>query len=385
METKDLARKYKQYVIDLRREFHMYPEPSLQEVRTSKRIKEELDKMDIPYSTVADTGVVATIKGSGEGKTVALRGDIDALSVSECNNIAFKSKNEGFMHACGHDCHISMLLGAAKVLNELKGALSGTVKLFFQPAEEVGAGAKNMIKEGVLDGVDGVFAIHVWSDLKHGQICVEEGPRMASADFFTIRVKGKGGHGSAPHQGVDAVLASSAIVMNLQSIVSRELSPLESAVVSIGSIKAGSRFNVIASDGILEGTTRCFNKEIRDNFPKLLKRIAEDTAKSFRAEAELDYQLGTPVVINDAECSKIAAKAVEKIGAESVHVEKLMGGEDFAEFMNKIPGVIALVGVGNEAKGACYPQHHPNYTVDEDALEIGTSMYAQYALEFLAK
>lgn len=209
METRDLAKKYKQYVIDLRREFHMYPEPSLQEVRTSKRIKEELEKMGIPYISVANTGIVATIEGKKSGKTVALRGDIDALSVTEVNDIEFKSKNEGFMHACGHDCHASMLLGAAKVLNEIKDNLNGTVKLFFQPGEEVAQGAKNMIKEGVLEWVDGVFGIHVWSDLECGEVCVEEGPRMASADLFTITVKGKGGHGSAPHQGIDAVVARS--------------------------------------------------------------------------------------------------------------------------------------------------------------------------------
>lgn len=385
METRDLAKKYKQYVIDLRREFHMYPEPSLQEVRTSKRIKEELEKMGVPYISVANTGVVATIEGKKSGKTVALRGDIDALSVTEVNDIEFKSKNEGFMHACGHDCHASMLLGAAKVLNEIKDNLNGTVKLFFQPGEEVAQGAKNMIKEGVLEGIDGVFGIHVWSDLECGEVCVEEGPRMASADLFTIAVKGKGGHGSAPHQGIDAVVASSAIVMNLQSIVSRELSPLESAVVSVGALKAGSRFNVIASEGILEGTTRCFNMEIRENFPKMLERIAKDTASSYRAEAELHYEFATPVVINDPECSKIATEAVKKLGAKPVHLEKLMGGEDFAEFMNIVPGVIALVGVGNEAKGACYPQHHPNFTVDEDGLEIGTALYVQYAIDFLDK
>lgn len=383
MEIRDLAKKHKQYVIDLRREFHMYPEPSLQEVRTSKRIKEELEKMGIPCVSVANTGVVATIEGKQKGKTVALRGDIDALSVCEANEIEFKSKNEGFMHACGHDCHASMLLGAAKVLNEIKEEIKGTVKLFFQPAEEVAAGAKNMIKEGVLEGVDGVFGMHVWSDLECGEVCVEEGPRMASADLFTITVKGKGGHGSAPQQGIDAVVASSAIVMNLQSIVSRELSPLESAVVSVGALKAGSRFNVIASEGILEGTTRCFNMKIRENFPQMIERIAKDTASSFRAEAELHYEFATPVVINDPKCSKIATEAVHKLGAKTVHLEKLMGGEDFAEFMNRVPGVIALVGVGNETKGACYPQHHPNFTVDEDGLEIGTALYVQYAIDFL--
>lgn len=383
MSIRELANEQRQYMIDLRRDFHMHPEPSLQEVRTSGRIKEELDKLGVPYESVAGTAVVATIKGNYPGKTVALRADMDALSVQELNEIEFKSKTEGMMHACGHDCHTSMLLGAARLLNGIKEELHGTVKLFFQPGEEVAQGAKNMIKEGVLEGVAGVFGMHVWSDLKVGQISVEEGPRMASADLFTIRVKGKGGHGSAPHQGIDTVLASSAIVMNLQSIVSREISPMESAVVSVGSLNTGTRFNVIASEGVMEGTTRCFNPDIRNAFPEMMRRVIENTASSYRAEAVLEYNFGTPVVINDAKAAKIGARAVEAIGAKNAHVEKVMGGEDFAEFMNRVPGAIAFLGVGNEAKGACYPQHHPNYTVDEDALEIGTALYAQYAVDFL--
>jgi amidohydrolase len=383
MNIRELANEQRQYMIDLRRDFHMHPEPSLQEFRTSGRIKEELDKLGIPYESVADTAVVATIKGNYPGKTVALRADMDALSVQELNDVEFKSKLDGMMHACGHDCHVSMLLGAAKLLNELREEVHGTIKLFFQPGEEVAKGAKNMINAGVLQGVDGVFGMHVWSDLKTGQVSVEEGPRMASADFITIKVKGKGGHGSAPHQGVDAVVVSSAIVMNLQSIVSRELSPMDSAVISVGSLNAGTRFNVIASEGIMEGTTRSFNPEIREAFPKMIQRVVENTASTYRAEAVLDYQYGTPVVINDSQYTKIAAKSVEAIGAEAVHVEKVMGAEDFAEFMNRVPGVMVFLGVGNAEKGACYPQHHPNYTVDEDALEIGTALYTQYAVDFL--
>lgn len=383
MVIREISNKYKQNVIDLRREFHKYPEASLHEYETIKRIGRELDKLGVPYKKVAGTGIIAEIKGNKPGKTVALRGDIDALSVKELAECEYKSQNEGFMHACGHDCHISMLLGAAMVLNEIKDELNGTVRLIFQPAEEVAAGAKKMIEAGAIDGVDGVFGMHVWSDIEHGCVCIQEGPLMASADMFTINVKGKGGHGSAPHQGVDAVIASSAIVMNIQSIVSRELSPFEPAVVSIGSLQAGSRFNVIASEGTLMGTTRSFNPDIRDKFPEMIERIAQETASSYRAEAEVEYNFATPVVINDVNCSKIAEKSLEKIGAKSIVIEKIAGGEDFAEYMNKVPGVMALVGVKNEAKGACYPQHHPMYTIDEDALEIGTALYAQYAKDFL--
>ncbi|MBE6067467.1 MAG: amidohydrolase [Clostridium lundense] len=385
MTIRELTKKYTKNIIELRRKFHEYPEASLNEFNTNKIIKEELDKLGIEYKNAAGTGVIAEIKGNCSGKIVALRADIDGLSVSELSDFEYKSKNEDLMHACGHDCHISMLLGAAMVLNDIKDQLNGTVRLIFQPAEEVAKGAKMMIEAGALDGVSGVFGMHVWSDIECGSVCVQPGPLMASADLFTISVKGKGGHGSAPHQGVDSVVASSAIVMNLQTIVSRELDPLEPAVVSVGSLSAGSRFNVIASEGTLIGTTRCFNPEIRDKFPEIIKRVAEDTASTFRAQAELEYSPGTSIVINEEECSKLAETSLEKIGAKSVVIEKIMGGEDFSEYQSKVPGVLALVGVRNESKGACYPQHHPHYTVDEDALEIGTSLYVQYAQDFLNK
>ena len=383
MSIIELSNKYKQNVIDLRREFHKYPEASLYEYKTIDRIGRELDKLGVDYKKVADTGIIAEIKGINPGKTVALRADIDALSVKELTQCEYKSENEGFMHACGHDCHISMLLGAAMILSEIKAELNGTVRLIFQPAEEIAAGAKKMIQAGALHGVDGVFGMHVWSDIECGSVCIQEGPLMASADLFTINVLGKGGHGSAPHQGVDAVIASSAIVMNLQSIVSRELSPLEPAVVSIGSLNVGSRFNVIASEGTLCGTTRSFNQSVRSKFPEMIQRVAEDTASAYRATAVVEYIFATPVVINDANCSKIAEKSLAAIGAKSIIIEKITGGEDFAEYLNIVPGIIALVGVRNDTKGAIYPQHHPMYTVDEDALEIGTALYSQYAMDFL--
>ncbi|WP_461206789.1 M20 family metallopeptidase [Clostridium sp. DL1XJH146] len=383
MMIREIANKYKKQVIDLRRNFHKFPEESLKEFKTSEEIKKELDKIGIPYKCVAETGIIAEIKGSKDGKTVALRADIDGLSVTELNECDYKSQNEGFMHACGHDCHISMLLGAAMILNEIKDDINGSVRLIFQPAEEVGKGAKKVIQSGAIEGVDGVFGIHIWSDIECGSVCAQAGPLMASADLFTIKVEGKGGHGSAPHQGIDAVVASAAITMNLQSIVSRELNPLETAVVSVGSIKAGSRFNVIASEGVLEGTTRCFNNDIRNKFPEIIERVAKDTASAFRANASINYISGTSVVINDDECSKIAKIATEKIGANAITIEKITGAEDFAEYMSIVPGVLCFVGCRNKDKGACYPQHHPKYTVDEDSLEIGSALYAQYAYDFL--
>lgn len=385
MNIKERCSSNKDYVIRLRREFHQYPEKSLEEYRTSKRIKEELDNMGIPYVSVANTGVVATIKGANPGKTIALRADMDALSVQEEIDVEYKSKIDGMMHACGHDGHTAMLLGAGKVLNDIKDQINGTVKLFFQPAEEVAKGAKAMISEGVLEGVDGVFGIHLWTDLDCGKVSVEEGPRMAAADIFKINVKGKGGHGSLPHQGVDAVVVSAAIIMNLQSIVSRETSPLDSVVVSIGALHSGTRFNVIASEAVLDGTARYFNPELSEEMPKMIERVAKSTAKAYRAEATLEYTYGMPASINNKECSKLAEQTVLKLfGKDGLSLmTKLTGGEDMSEYMNRVPGVLAFVGAGNPEKGAGYPHHHGMFNIDEDSLEIGTSVYAQYALDFL--
>ena len=388
MDIRELGKKYKDYVIEMRREFHMYPESSFEEFRTSKRVKEELDKLGIPYEELAGTGVLATIVGDNLGKTVALRADMDALEIQETNDIPYKSKNDGKMHACGHDGHTSMLLGAAKMFMDIKDEISGTIKLIFQPAEEVAGGAKMMIAESnFMDSVDSVFGIHLWSDVETGKVSVEEGPRMAAADFFDIKITGKAGHGSMPHQTVDAVVVGASVVMNLQSFVSREMNPLDSVVLTIGSFNAGTRFNIIAGEAILSGTSRCFSPEIRAEFPKAIERISKSTAESYRATAELNYTHGTPPTINEKESSAIAEAAVEKILGEdgNIKFEKTTGGEDFAFFLEKSPGAFAFVGMRNEEKGANYPHHHDKFNMDEDALEIGSMLYVQYAIDFLNK
>lgn len=379
-----LGEKYKDYMVEMRRYFHENPEPSTEEYNTSAKIKEELDKMGIPYVSAAGTGVIGTIQGGKPGKTVALRADMDALQVKECTGLPFASKKEGLMHACGHDGHIASLLGAAKILNEIKDEIQGTVKLFFQPAEETAWGAKKMIEEGALEGVDGVFGIHIWADIELGKISVEAGPRMASTDLFRIKVTGKGGHGSLPHQGVDAVVAGSAIVMNLQSIVSREVSPLETAVVSVGQIKSGSRFNVIAPEAFMDGTTRAFSAEVRGKFHGMIDRIAKNTAAAYRAEAVTEYEYLVPVTINDERCSKIAEEAVrETFGEEALTTfPKITGSEDFSYFSNEREGVLCFVGTGTENY---YPHHHPKFSVDERALPVAASMYAAYAVNYLKK
>ncbi len=379
-----LGKKYSNYMVEMRRYFHENPEPSSEEYNTSAKIKSELDKMGIPYISIAGTGIIGTITGTKPGKTVALRADMDALQVNECTGLPFASKKEGLMHACGHDGHIASLLGAAKILNEIKDEIHGTVKLFFQPAEETAQGAKKMIEEGALEGVDGVFGIHLWADIELGKISVEAGPRMASTDLFRIKVTGKGGHGSLPHQGVDAVVVGSAIVMNLQSIVSREISPLEPAVVSVGQIKSGSRFNVIAPDAFMDGTTRAFSAEVRGKFHSMIDRIAKNTAEAYRATAVTEYEYLVPVTINDERCSAIAEEAVrETFGEEALtKFPKITGSEDFSYFSNEREGVLCFVGTGTENY---YPHHHPKFAVDERSLPISASMYAAYAVNYLKK
>ena len=384
MNIKELAKKYEQYTIDMRREFHMHPELSMKEVGTSDRIKEELTKIGIPFESIG-TGVVATIKGKNKGKTIALRADIDALEVNEMRDVPYKSKNEGIMHACGHDAHGAMLLGAAHVLNEIKDEFNGTVKLMFQPAEETAQGAKALIEGGALNGVDEVFGMHVMGNFPSGKIAVGEGPRMASADMFRIKVKGAGGHGSMPNYGVDALVAASSIVMNLQTVVSREISPMESAVVSIGKLSSGTRFNVIADEAIMEGTTRCFSYEVREQLPAAMQRIVKSTAASYRAEAEFEYKFLTAPTINNMESTERAKKAIEKIMSRDAVMEmpKMAGSEDFSEYLEMVPGTFAIVGIANKDKDTCYSNHHPMFDIDEDMLVSGVALHAQYAFDYL--
>ena len=384
MQIKELVRENRDYVISLRRHFHQYPELSMEEYETSKKIKEELDKMGIEYRSAANTGIIATIKGDKPGKTIALRADMDALPVEELTDFDFKSKIDGHMHACGHDSHMAMLLGAAKILNDMKEQINGTVRLIFQPAEENAKGAHAMIRDGAIDGVDSIFGIHIWAQIPVGKVSLEAGPRMASTDWFYIDVKGKGGHGSQPENCIDAVDVSSAIVMNLQTLVSRETRPHNPLVLSIGLLNSGTKLNVIAEEGHMEGTTRCFDPELRKQLPIKMERIIKSTAEAFGATATLRYDLAGSAVINDEQCSEIGQGSVEKIEG-NYQFEKVTGGEDFCHYLDKVPGVLAFVGCKNDEKNCCYAHHNGRFAIDEDSLEIGTALYAQYAIDFLNK
>jgi len=387
MEVMRLAKEQEEYIIQMRRDFHMHPELSLKEYRTSAIVIQELEKIGIPHVKVGETGIVGTLKGSLPGKTIALRADMDALPVLETNDdIEYKSKVEGCMHACGHDGHTACLLGAAKILVQLKDQIKGTIKLIFEPAEEIGGSFRAFEEAGVLEGIDSCFAAHIWADIPVSKVTVAPGPRMAGTDFFTLRIMGQGGHGSMPHQGVDAIVTAAAVIQNLQTIVSREMSPFEPCVVTIGKLTSGQRFNVIADEAILEGNLRTFNPEIRASYKKIIERIVKNTCEAFRADYEwVSYTYGTPPVINTQEASDRLRGAVIKLfGEEGVGTaHSVMAGEDFSLFMEKLTGCFAFVGGGNTDKGCCYPHHHGKFNIDEDALLTTTALYSQYALDFL--
>ena len=386
MNVRDITKKYKDYIIEKRRYFHMNPEPSFNEYDTSKVVQEELTKIGIPFEIFAKTGIIATIKGKSSGKTVLLRADMDALEVCEKNNVSYRSQKEGLMHACGHDGHIAMLLGAAHVLNEIKNDISGEIKLLFQPAEEIAKGAKAMIEESkIIDSIDAAFAIHLWQGVPVGKISLESGARMAAADLFSIKVKGKSGHGSMPHETIDAVVVASAIVMNLQHLVSRNTNPLDTLVVTVGKLTAGTRHNIIAGEALLEGTIRSFSDEVWKKIPEQIERVVKNTAAAYNAEAEIDLVRATPPLVNNQDISDILKASAEKLYGEEVvtKYEKTPGGEDFAYFTQAVPGALAFVGIRNDEKGINSPHHNETFDMDEEALEMGANLYAQFAIDFL--
>ena len=387
MDIKEIAAKYEPWVIDMRRHFHANPEPSRQEEATARRVREELTRLGVEWQPCgAGYGTLATIRGGKPGKTILLRADMDALEVQEDTGAEYASRTPGVMHACGHDCHTAMLLGAAAILCEMKSELPGTVRLAFQPAEEVGEGACDMIAHGAIEGVDACFAIHVWADVDSGKVAVPAGPRMAAADQFRIEITGRGSHGAAPHQGVDAVVAVCSMANALQTVVSREIDPLQSAVLTVGMVGAGTRFNVVSERGFLEGTTRSFSPEVRQQLQDAIFRIMQHTAAANRVEAELLWNptiIGVPPLANDPGVSAAAERAARLVMGEDAPIwtEKTGGAEDFAFFLEKAPGALALLGIRNPECGAVHPHHSGRFCVDESALIRGAMLYAQTAVE----
>ena len=388
MTVKELAEKYEGYVIEKRRHFHQYPELSFEEKETTATIVEELKNLGVDeIITFPDyTGCVAVIRGAKPGKTVMLRADIDALPVTEATGLPFASKHPGVMHACGHDNHIAMLLGATRVLLEKRDEIEGTVKCIFQAAEESCYGSRYYVQHGVLDGVDAVFGMHIWNDAPSPYVNFEAGNRMASCDNFKITVNGVSSHGSAPQGGRDAIVAAASIIMNLQTFESRRNAPLNPLVITIGTIKGGERFNILANKVEMEGTIRTYDRELLSHLAEDLRAIIEGTATALGCTAKLEYDHYLQPVINDHEdLLRIAQQAVVKnYGEEGLcPMPTLMGSEDFANFMEVVPGVFGFLGSHNEEKGTIYGNHNNHYNVDEDALKRGVCVYAQFALDFL--
>lgn len=375
-------------MIDFRRELHQHPELSMEEFETTKRIARELDKLDISYRLTEPTGIIAEISGGQPGKTVLLRADIDALPIYEMNrDLSYRSGTEGKMHACGHDAHAAMLLTAAKALVSVKDQLKGTVRLVFQPAEESALGAKKMIEQGVTDGIDNVFGIHIatWTQAKQFRCPI--GEMMAACDILKIRFVGKGGHGAHPNEAIDAAVMASAFVVNVQAVVAREINPLESAVVTIGKMDVGDRFNVIAHEAVLDGTVRTFNETTRTQVEAAVNRYAKAIAMQYRGEVEVDYVRATEPVSNEVKSAELVRRIVrERFGADALEADtKTTGGEDFGFYMlaNNTPGAFAMVGTRNEAVGSHYEHHHGMFNIDESTLKDGAELYALYAYNFL--
>tara|TARA_B100000315_G_C14595281_1_gene598647 strand:- start:9676 stop:10854 length:1179 start_codon:yes stop_codon:yes gene_type:complete len=372
----------KDEIINLRRHIHQHPELGYEEHNTAKLISDRLFDYGIEVSTgIGKTGVVGLLHGNDDGHCIGLRADMDALPIQETGDLPFKSVNDSVMHACGHDGHVAMLLGAAKVLSEKKDQLKGSVKFIFQPAEEGGFGARAMIEDAVLENptVDEMYGIHLWNYQPFGTIGVQAGPVLAAADIFSITITGKGGHGAAPHTSVDAIVVASQLINALQTIVSRNINPLESGVVSIGKINGGHNFNIIADKVILRGTARAYSEEIRQMIKNRMEEIISGISSTFGAKIQLDYQDGYPATINSEIESEKVKESAMKILPDGVQKPYLsMGGEDFAYYLQKVRGCFFFVGSSpDEVPLFSVPHHCSHYNINEDALLIGASVFVQ--------
>ncbi len=382
-----LAKKYAMEFVTIRHHLHANPELSYKEFETSAFVQKKLTEFGIPFQIKATTGVVGLIKGKNpDKKIIALRADMDALPITEENEVPYKSKNNGVMHACGHDVHTTCLLGAAKILNELKEEWEGTIKLIFQPGEEKNpGGASILIKEGVLENPkpEKIFALHVHPGVEVGRLSFRGGMIMASADEIYITIKAKGGHAAAPQFTADTILIASHLIVSLQQIVARNNSPFNPSVLSITSFQGGNTTNVIPSEVKLMGTFRAMNEEWRFQAHELIKKQTVELVAAMGAQAEIKIDVGYPFVLNDEALNAFAREKGEAyVGAENVETTELrMGAEDFAYYSHQIPGCFFRIGAGNKAKGITSGVHTPTFNIDENAIEIGMGMMAWLGAE----
>lgn len=386
MAVKPYVLAERDYLTDLRRYFHAHPEVSLQEYETCKKIEAELDKMGIPHKRIGETGVYGWIDGkkAGEGVAVALRGDIDALAMEDLKDVPYRSQNPGVCHACGHDAHAATLLTAAKILKGKEKEFSGQVRLFFQQAEEIGQGARQFVQAGLLQDVRRVFGAHVSSRLDSGKISLTAGPQNASCDYFKIKIHGKGAHVSTPHLGVDALYIAAQIVIQLQTIVSRNTDPLETVVVGVGKLQAGTQYNIVAEHAELEGTTRSFLPGVRKFTNDRVVKIAKETAALYGAEAEVEFLDFAAPLVNDLQAvEEVTAVTTQFLPKENIisDFQRALGADDFADYLAVTKGMYAFVGT-RSAKDphTAVAHHHGLFDLDEEALLLSCNVYVDYAL-----
>ena len=379
-----------QQMIETRRDLHAHPELAFEEVRTSGLVAERLTALGLsPVTGVGRTGVTALVEGARPGPTVLLRADMDALPIQEENDVPYRSQSAGRMHACGHDCHTSILLGVARRLVDERDSLRGRVKLVFQPAEECGGGANGMIEAGVLRDPkpDAAFGLHVWQALDLGKVGVTAGPMMAAVDDISITLNGTGTHAAMPQLGVDPVLCAAHVITALQSVASREADPLQAVVVSITQMEAGTAFNIIPPSAKLRGTVRVFDPTLWRELPQRIERIVHGVAQAFRCTATIDYQRFNGPTVNDPAMAAVARDAaVDVVGASNVVEDvRTMGGEDFSSFLLQVPGCFIAIGSRNESRGLVHGHHHPRFDVDEASLAIGAEVMLRTTRRFLER
>ncbi|MDG6983299.1 MAG: amidohydrolase [Nitrososphaerota archaeon] len=383
------AKRIEPEIVKTRRAFHLHPELAYHEQATAKLVAEKLEAMGIETKRgVGGTGVLGTLKGAKKGRVVALRADMDGLPVQEMADVDFRSKADGVMHACGHDTHMAMLLGAARILAENRRELSGTVKFLFQPAEEHGGrgGAMPMIEDGVMKDpkVDYVFGLHILNNQKSGEIGVRGGSLMAAPDTFKVKILGRGGHGSQPHQTVDPVYVAAHVILALQGISARMIDPVRPFVITVGSVHSGTKANIIPDEARLEGTIRTLDEGTRKRAKTKVEEVAKGVCKSFGAKAEVEFEEDAyPVTVNDPRVTKDVARVLKAIPHLRVkEIDPVMGGEDFSRFLQKAPGTFYFLGTNNPAKGCVYPNHSSRFKADEDVLKLGAASLALLAFEY---
>jgi hippurate hydrolase len=371
-------------IVALRREIHREPELGFDTEQTAAKVLAALDGLPLEMQTgVAENGVVATLECEGDGPTVGLRADMDALPIYEETGLPFASETDGKMHACGHDGHTSMLVGAVHALSGMRHRLNGTLRFFFQPAEEGEGGGKVMVDAGVADDVDSIFALHLWPGLPFGRAATKAGPIMAAADAFEMTVRGAGGHGAMPHLTADAIAMAAQIVTALQTVVSREVDPVEPAVLTVGEIGAGTAYNIIPETARLGGTVRTLNENLRRKMPERMEHLARGVAQGMRGDVQFDYEFSYPVTVNDEDAAHRALGVAGDLLGEENALELTnpsMGAEDFAYFLEKIPGAFIWLGVGEDVSGL----HTPTFAFDEEILSLGSALLTALALESLS-